>query len=87
MRAASGVIVAAEKVEILPCGARGDESRVKSVLGGVVVELEREEKFHFQMVDLGGKYRPFSFRDEDGDGSCAGRGLGKLPNFEIKYFQ
>ena len=36
---------------------------------------------------FGGKYRPFSFRDEDGDVSCAGRGLGELPNFKIKYFQ
>ena len=36
---------------------------------------------------FGGKYRPFSCRDEDGDGSYAGRGLGELPNFEIKYFQ
>ena len=63
------------------------------MLGDAVAALEREEreeredKFHFQMVDLGGKYRPFSFRHEDGDGLCAGRGLGELPNFEIKYFQ
>ena len=36
---------------------------------------------------FGGKHRPFSFRDEDGGGSCAGCGLGELPIFEIKYFQ
>ena len=56
MRAESGVIVTAEKVDILPCGAGGEESRVKSVLGDPVAapeREEREEKFHFQMVDLG----------------------------------
>ena len=87
LRVASGVIVAAEKVEILPCGAGGEESWVESLLEDAVVALEREEreeKFH---GGCGGKHRPFSFRDEDGDGSCAGRGLGELPNFEIKYFQ
>ena len=39
------------------------------------------------MVDLGGEYRPFSFRDEDVDGSCAGCGLCELPKFAIRYFQ
>ena len=34
-----------------------------------------------------GDYRPFSFLDEHGDGSCAGRGLGELPKFEIRYFR
>ena len=56
MRVASGVVVAAEKVEILPFGAGGEESRVESLLGDAVAALEREEgeeKFHFQMVDLG----------------------------------
>ena len=50
MRVASGVIVEAEKVEILPCGAGGGESRVESMLGDAVAALEREmreEKFHF----------------------------------------
>ena len=64
MRVASGVIVAAEKVEILPCGAVGEESRVESVIGDAVVALgreEREEKFHFQMVDLGGSTAHFRF--------------------------
>ena len=36
---------------------------------------------------FGGEYRPFSFRGEDGDGSCVGRGLGELPKFEIRYFK
>ena len=36
---------------------------------------------------FGGEYRPFSFHDEDGNGSCAGHVLGDLPNFEIIYFQ
>ena len=61
MRVASGVIVAAEKVEILPCGAGGEESRVDSLLGDAVAALEREEKFHFQMVDLGGSTAHFRF--------------------------
>ena len=37
--------------------------------------------------ELGGEYRPFSFHDEDVDGSCAGCGLGELPKFAIRYFQ
>ena len=61
MRAASGVIVAAYKMEILPCGAGGEESRENSVLGEAVAELEREEKFQFQMVDLGGSTAHFRF--------------------------
>ena len=36
---------------------------------------------------FGGKYRLFSFHNEDGDGLCASHGLGDLPNFEIKNFQ
>ena len=36
---------------------------------------------------FGGEYRPFSFCDEVVDGSCAGRGLGELPNFGIRYFR
>ena len=36
---------------------------------------------------FGGEYRPFSFRDEDVDGLCAGCGLGELPKLEIIYFQ
>ena len=50
MRVASGVIVAAEKVKILPCGAGGEDFWVESVLGDAVAALEREEreeKFHF----------------------------------------
>ena len=64
MRAASGMIVAEDKVEILTCGAGGEDSWVKSVLGDVVAALEgeeREEKFHFQMVDLGGSTAHFHF--------------------------
>ena len=61
MRGASGLIVAAEKVEILPCGAGGEESRVESVLGDMVAALEREDNFHFQMVDLGGSTAHFRF--------------------------
>ena len=64
MRVASGMIVAAEKVEILPCGAAGEESWVESLLGDAVAALEREEseeKFHFQMVDLGGSTAHFRF--------------------------
>ena len=34
MHVASGAIVVAEKVEILPCGAAGEESWVESVLWG-----------------------------------------------------
>ena len=41
----------------------------------------------FSDGEFGGEYRPFSFRDEDVDGSCAGCGLGELSNFEIRYFQ
>ena len=84
MRVASGVIVAAEKVEILPCGAGGEESRVESLLEDAVAALEREEredKFHFQMVDLGGSTAHFRFAkrmvmirvqvaDEGVEGSC-----------------
>ena len=65
-------------------------SRVESFLGSAVAALEREEReeeFRFQMVDLGGEYRPFSFHDEDVNGLCAGCGLGELPKFEIRYFQ
>ena len=36
---------------------------------------------------FGGEYRPFSFHDEDVNGSCAGCGLGELPKFDIRYFQ
>ena len=36
---------------------------------------------------FGGEYRPFSFRDEDVDGSCVGYGLCDLPKFAIRYFQ
>ena len=36
---------------------------------------------------FGGEYGPFSFRDEDVDGSCAGCGLGELPKFVIRYLQ
>ena len=64
VRVASGVIVAAEKVEILPCGAGGEESWLESLLEDAVVALEREEreeKFHFQMVDLGGSTAHFRF--------------------------
>ena len=55
MRAAVRVIVAAEKVEILPCGAEGEESWVDSVLGDAVAAWEREGRgsnLDFQMVDL-----------------------------------
>ena len=65
-------------------------SLVESLLRSAVAALDREEReveFWFQVVDLGGRYRPFLFRDEDGDGSCAGRGLGELLKFEIRYFQ
>ena len=64
MCVASGVILAAEKVEILTCGAGGEESRVESLLGDAVAALEREEreeKFRFQMVDLGGGTAHFCF--------------------------
>ena len=56
------------------CGVSGGV-----LLGSAVAALEREEReeeFCFQMVDLGGEYCPFSFRDENVDGSCAGCGLG-----------
>ena len=67
MRVASGVIVAAEKVDILTCGDGGGESRVESLFGDAVAALKREEreeseeKFHFQMVDLGGSTAHFRF--------------------------
>ena len=64
MRAASGVIVAAGKVEILPCGAGREESRVESVPGDAVAAWEREETDHrwdFQMVNLGGSTAHFRF--------------------------
>ena len=51
-------------MEIIPCGAGGEESRVESVLGDAVTALdkeEREEKFHFQMVDLRGSTAHFRF--------------------------
>ena len=44
MRAAARVIVVAEKVEILPCGTEGEESRVVSVLGDAVAAWEKEGK-------------------------------------------
>ena len=64
MRVASRVIVTMKKVEILPCGVGGEESRVESVLGDAVPVLEREEreeKFHFQKVELGGSTAHFRF--------------------------
>ena len=64
MHVASGVIVAAEKENILPCGAGGEESRVESMLGDAVASLVREyreEKFHFHMVNLGGSTAHFRF--------------------------
>ena len=64
MRVASGVVVAAEKLEILPCGAGREESWVESLIEDAVAALEREEreeKFHFQMVDLGGRTAHFRF--------------------------
>ena len=65
MRTASGVILAAETVDSLPCGAGGEESLVKSVLGDAVAALEREEGkgsvLHFQVVDLGGSTAHFRF--------------------------
>ena len=64
MRVASGVIVAAEKVEILSCGSGGEESWVKSLLGSadtLLERAEREEEFRFQMVDLGGSIAHFRF--------------------------
>ena len=42
----------------------GEEYRVDLVLGDLVAALEREEreeKFHFQMVDLGGSTAHFRF--------------------------
>ena len=84
MRAAAGAIVAAEKVEILPCGAEGKESRVECVLGDAVVAWEREGKgsdLDFHMVNLGGNTAHFRFAkrmvmirvqvaDEGEEGSC-----------------
>ena len=64
MRVATGVIVAATKVEIMPCVARGEESWVESLLGDAIAALEREEreeKFHIQIVDLGGSTAHFCF--------------------------
>ena len=64
MHVASRVIVAAEKVEILPCGARGEESWVESVLGDAFAALEREEreeKFQIQMANFGGSTAHFRF--------------------------
>ena len=64
MRAAAGVIVATEKVEITPCGAKGEDSWVESVLGDAIAEWEREGKrinIDFQMVDLGGSTAHFRF--------------------------
>ena len=58
------VIVAAEKVEILPCGAEGEESRLESLLGDAVAAPEREERegeSRFQMVNLGGSTAHFRF--------------------------
>ena len=45
-------------------GDSGEESRVESLLGDAVAALEREEreeKFRFQMVDLGGSTAHFRF--------------------------
>ena len=64
VRATAGVIVAAEKVDIISCGSKGEESRVESVLGGVIVVWEREEKgrdLDLQMVYLGGSTAHFRF--------------------------
>ena len=64
MCVASGAIVAAEKVEILPCSAGGENYRVESLLGDADAALEREEreeKFHFQMVDFWGSTAHFCF--------------------------
>ena len=64
MRAASGVIVAAGKVDILHCGAGGEESRLKSVLGDAVAAWEREEResnIGFHIVNLGGRTAHFRF--------------------------
>ena len=41
MYAAAGVIVVAEKVEILSCGAEGGDFWVESVLGDAVAAWER----------------------------------------------
>ena len=38
-------------------------------------------EFSFSDDGFGGKYRPFSFPDKDGDGLCVGSCLGELPNF------
>ena len=57
MRVASRVIVAAEKVDIMPFGAGGEESWVESLIEDAVAALEREEReerFYYQMVDFGG---------------------------------
>ena len=66
MRAASGLIVATGKVEILPCGAGGEEYWVKFVLGDAVAawEREREEResnLDFQIVNLVGSIAHFRF--------------------------
>ena len=55
--------------------------------GHGVGEVREGGEVSFSDGGFGGKYRPFSFRNEDGNGLCAGRGLGELPKFEIKYFQ
>ena len=41
----------------------------------------------FSDGEFGGEYRPFSFRNEDVDGSCAGCGLCDFPKFAIRYLQ
>ena len=64
MRAAAGVIVAAEKVEILPCGAEEENSWVYYVLGDAVAGWKREGKgsdINFQIVDLEGSTAHFRF--------------------------
>ena len=55
--------------------------------GRGAVEVGEGGGVSFSDGGFGGEYRPFSFRDEDVDGSCAGCGLGELPKFEIRYFQ
>ena len=59
------------------------------VIGDTVAAYERKGKGSYQFSDggFGGKYRPFLFHDKDGDGLCAGRGLGEFPNLEMNYFQ
>ena len=53
-------------------------------LGRGAVEGGEGGGVSFSDGGFGGEYRPFSFRDEDVDGSCAGCGLGEFPKFEIR---